>query len=436
MWIGLELFPINQQFDIDQFCERNCKITKVFEKRKLVFGKSNYPQYLMTFDQFISKITRVSDEAINFIFNLQEEIKKGRINDDTFRAPNDLISNLQKLTSYFYSQYSDDSKSENINKFLTQMKDIFIQLKNYISAVDNELKYKVEVMWKAAYHQFDIKPVFDDGYKLPIPINKSTKHHFYFTHPFRTIKDTNFISNPILSADNGSIFCSFDSLNCNLGSFVPSLCSRKITMNFISFIDEPFTMKLKTNSKYENLFPLRQSHFSKGESVQILFLLPEVKSKEPENHNISTTIIFESDKLNKKTLSCSFSVQIVPLSFLISCKQSKLSFQNNTFYVCKDTFIPSQFLTFSIKNFYLKEPTNVKYQLISLDKNTATKPTITHKYDELELQIPKSNSVKRLNAELKLNFSGSFSTSILIDSIIIPFDFEFEVYDPVFKKFG
>ena len=95
-WSLLKLYPINSYFDIEQYCNKNYKESKVFTKPTLSFGIS-YSYYGLNSGQFISKITHTSDDAINFVNNLYSELKTTHINDNTFRAPDELMNEIKSL---------------------------------------------------------------------------------------------------------------------------------------------------------------------------------------------------------------------------------------------------------------------------------------------------------------------------------------------------
>ena len=78
------------------------------------------------------------------------------------------------------------------------------------------------------------------------------------------------------------------------------------------------------------------------------------------------------------------------------------------------------------------------YKIESLENNTSEKSDIKKDKEHLELTLGKKddNLLKRLICKLYLNFNNVFNFIINIDCYLIPFDFNFEVYDYNKKSFS
>jgi hypothetical protein len=115
-------------------------------------------------------------------------------------------------------------------------------------------------------------------------------------------------------------------------------------------------------------------------------------------------------------------MMILPQVIHVSCKNNELS-------LCSDKLIGDSTLNFLIKNYNKEEILEYKYQIQSLVGNVAPKPDINIHSDKMQLAIPKVENPTKLHFSLSLKFSGKLTTKIIIDSIIIPFNYSFYVYD-------
>lgn len=62
-WSKITIYPINDNFDLNKYCNDNYIESKIFAKATLSMGS----YYSITPIQFISKITAVSIDTINFV---------------------------------------------------------------------------------------------------------------------------------------------------------------------------------------------------------------------------------------------------------------------------------------------------------------------------------------------------------------------------------
>ena len=414
--IELKSFP--DTFDFDQYYQDfldsplNYNIT-------LIIGQKFTPE------DFIKNIGEAVTETTDFVKSIRTELEENKINSGTFEKPHKIKNNIaNSLLNNFCSMFSDGDRPYEINKMLQKGKKMFDQLLVHISTVESSLKSHIEAKWKLLHNSNPLPCIFDPKYELPIPrkVSKNIPKDL-----FNKMANTSYFSTPFLYVENDSIVY-YGSLNFSIGPIIPSLYSKRIAMNFISFIEKPFSMNIQTDEKYSSLFTHKPT-FLPNDLVQIFISLQNLSTSKEEIHNVHTKITFKSEKLKEKTVTCVFSIKVLPLSFLISCDEYLLSFKDNAFYVCVDQLNSLSKLTFSIQNYYLEDQ-NFVYQIARLVDNTHPKPEVklNEKRDKLELQLERINEVKRLHCELKLKFSDQLSTSIIIDCIVIPFDFEFSVY--------
>ena len=426
-WSECTISPISKKFEIDAYCKSKVKSVKP------IIASIYFGQYI-SYNKFIKSIYDTTGKIISSVAILDKNLHHNIIDKTTFEIIDDSIDQTKYLINNFSVSFQDKSTCPQVQNLLPDLKTIFNQLYEYLRIINSMLKNKIDVMWKASYENSTslVKAFLKRKYELPFPNVQTRKP--YSLNLLKNVVNNDFFSNPILSVDKGSIVCCFKSLNCHIGPIVPSIyASKRARVNFISFIEESFSMQIEIvnqnqKDKYQHIFSSKGS-FSNGELVQIFVSLPD------EDVDIETRIHFTSEKLKELFLPCKFSFKILPLSFLISCSGQQLSFAGDAFYLCKDYLISSTILSFNIQNYYLKEKINYEYQILSQNDNTSPEPEIRINQNKLELAIPKIRDVKKLHAELKLKFSDKLITSIFINSVIIPFDFAFDVYDTDSKRY-
>lgn len=376
---------------------------------------------------YIELIQKTTSDIIDFVDELKIEFETQELNDNTFKRPVEILAKIQDLADNCSVKFSDKDKCPAIDSVLNEIKQKFVQLQIYINPINKVLKNEIENSWKASINSFN--SVFNNKYNLPIPRNIDNDVHCPI-QLFRNMKYAE-LSSPILNIEKDNIVCFPNSLHCSIGPIIPSLYSKSIKINFISFVDHPLSLYIDTEEKYKDLFSSKDT-FQKGEMVQISFSLQSLLPQKVEEFTIHSVLHFSSPHLNELDLPCEFLVKVAPLSILISCTQHPLSYKDGIFYLCTDKIISLSKISFSIQNYYLLDNSNLVYQISSLDDNTV--PDLNHHFNikekTLQLEIPSIDKVKRLHGEVKLKFSDNFSTSIIIDAAVIPFDFQFDIYDP------
>lgn len=195
-------------------------------------------------------------------------------------------------------------------------------------------------------------------------------------------------------------------------------------MNFVSCINSPFLIEVKTDDEHKDWFQTKSVN-NPGEPCQIFIKLPPSnKSNKIENISVETILAMKliNSDLNSLEIPCKFNFIIVPLSILISCKEYPLSMHNNNFYLCAPNIQPNSKLTFQFENKYIKESYKIAYQLNDFDDNDAEKPEVVYNSNENELFLMIKNVVNatRLHCMLIIRFSEDLDFVVKIDSIIAP----------------
>jgi hypothetical protein len=175
--------------------------------------------------------------------------------------------------------------------------------------------------------------------------------------------------------------------------------------------------------------------------AQLEITIPKINAEktDKELYNIKCQIQFNSPGSTSCLLDCEFNIEVIPLNIIIYCKEYNLAKIDNENYKLCLTHIPSGSpINLYFKNYNIDNVLNFTYKIESLENNTSEKPDIKRDKEHLELTLGKKddNLLKRLVCKLYLNFNNIFNFIINIDCYLIPFDFNFEVYDYNNKSFS
>lgn len=152
-----------------------------------------------------------------------------------------------------------------------------------------------------------------------------------------------FLSSPFLSlGDDDSITCSFKELECTIGSFIPSLYSGRVTINFISFIDNPITIEIETKEKeYQSWF--YSTTFNAKDIAKIYISLSNSKLEKDEKFDIEADILISSPGKESLLLPAIFHIVLAPQIIYLSCDKYQLALnKNNSFYLCTEKLISNE----------------------------------------------------------------------------------------------
>ena len=139
-------------------------------------------------------------------------------------------------------------------------------------------------------------------------------------------------------------------------------------------------------------------------------------------------------------LECKIIIKTMPIKSILSCDQYSLLYQNQKFILNCDKLISGEEISFKLKNFNSSLNRYLAYRIIALENNSANQPQFSRKNkNKVFFTVPEYNKVHdsqipRLNCLFELVFNDN-KISILIDAIIIPIEFNFELYDYYDKDF-
>ena len=418
------LKPYKDDYNIDENFINNYpenEMKKLPTKAKLKFSKD------IEYKEYIKDILLLRNIINQFSQNFQTK----NINQYEFESLKDAITLIKKLN---IQQYQIDISQE-IQILLEDFVNLLPQIKKDLNEIKDEIDNKYRTLFILNCNKGLISHL-ESQYKLPVlkKIPRISEKDI-----FKSIITDKLISSPILSVKDNKIVCCFDSLTCTINPMTPSIYSKKISLNLISFIDESIHVNIETDQKYSQLISSK-GDFSKDDLVQIFISLPNLLSHQPEDLNIKMNIHITSQTLQELSLPCNISIKLLPISFLIKCKQFKLAYNENSFYLCTDQVVSKTKLNFSLQNYYYNSSKMIyDIKLSSFDDNTAPEPLISgsnNTKNGIRIEIPYVEEVKHLHAAILFKFSDQFSTSIIIDAALIPFDFAFEIYDPRLKQYA
>jgi len=430
----IKLYPLKTDTDYRNQFEIKYKVYTKKSAPSLIFGKDYNNQ--KDSKSFINMLQQFNKKIDTFIYDIQKEFSTGDVNDESFKKPKYIIEYIKNIQNYFNVKYTDGKESEKIQNLLNNLiYDLDQILKDTKSFQYFFIEKNIKNDWIDS-SQFN--SIFNSihHYSLPFPSDKPEIGKINLLN----IENIEYLSSPILSIDKNSISCCYNALNITIGPIIPILYSKKTTMNFISFIDNPVTVDIenvtsKDGHDYSRWFAAKHT-FTSGEIIQIFISLPPPVNKDIENIEISLNLIIQSPPYTELNIPCTFFITLLPLSILLSCNEYSLSYYDGSFNLCTQYLMSNSDLSLKIQNNNHKDAVNFAYQIESCDDNESPKPDVNKSKNGLSIHIPSlSNKIQRLHFNLHLQFSEKFSTEVRVNATIIPFDYSFYIYDFTKKKY-
>ena len=167
------------------------------------------------------------------------------------------------------------------------------------------------------------------------------------------------------------------------------------------------------------------------ESIQIEIYIPNcVKKGKKENQRIKRSL-----KLTAGNTTFNLEVEVtiltISIELLLSCDNYKLEYFNDNYYLKVNQLFSDDQIKLNIQNYLEGENLLIKTRIDSLDGNTSKEPIIELKEYNVIINISKlsKKDVKRLNCRVEFYISQSYKMPIIIDTVIMPTDYSFKVYD-------
>ena len=401
-------------------------------------------EFLELLDEYFEKLKNIGE-----LFNIFEEDKKNktiiRIKSKMENINNMkqmLITSTEQLRKYCKVEFSNNSYTclgtqgaiNDLLKKINQMEEYMNKLiklinsKQLISKINkiNEIKDEYEF--------------FRRKIRLFLPKEKISDKRVDFSS---LDEKSDLLKLPIISSINNSITCSYPNLRLNFGPYVSSFYSEPIIINFTSLIKTLSIMVEDIDPKFKNL--LKCSYDSANGLAQLKINIPKMSHPEKDNKelfNIKCKLEFSSPNTEKCLLDCEFNIEVIPFNIIAYCKEynlSKISDNNDDNFILYLSKIKSgKSINICFKNYNINKKLEYSFQTVEMKNNTAEKPVISKNEDSLQLTLGKENetSIKRLVCELIVRFLNSKIIKIKIDCFLIPFDFEFKIFDYNSRSFN
>ena len=282
---------------------------------------------------------------------------------------------------------------------------------------------------------------------------------------FSEIKENNLLSIPIISVDSQSeeIFCSYNEININMDPFYPSLLSEpfKIYIMTISNLTMLIDMKEKKQNIIKNYHVIDSAdnlvridnEIKNNRSIEISVKPPKVKDifLEKEVHWLKFYLEIscknndeKKQNYNKKPfrLPINIKMNLMPIIIKIISNNKKLEIENNNFIINSNLYKGEE-IKFSLQQVQNNVRVKLKplIQIEGVKNNNSRKPLISFTNEEENsnfcIIIPKNDNNKKYNMKANINlfYTEKVKFSIKINSELLDFDYQLNLFDYESKKF-
>ena len=158
--------------------------------------------------------------------------------------------------------------------------------------------------------------------------------------------------------------------------------------------------------------------------------IPKKEINDIISYNLKTQIELTLENKPKFNINCEINITLIPIKILLFNEQFNFKYtQSKTFLFCLSEIFEDEDIILNLKNYYQikNKDLNPELQLITYDDNTANKPKIVFKNQQIIIKGQFSSF--KLHFLLNVYISQNFVIPIEINCNIIPFDYSFEVFD-------
>ena len=443
---------------------------------------------------FFSKLEKIKMSLEHFQLFIDDCKKGNRINDQIIEEYNSFSLNLKDLLKD--CAIEDKDITEKMTNLLMEIDNSLIPIDNDLELFNQEFK---DELWQTIKDFNEINDetfIFSVDCSLPSEPFLSDK---YLPINFKNLNDSdNDFSLPIISENKkeNRLQCSYDKLIQEIGPICPLFYSKPIKINFLLFIDDDLTIKvqnLKEDKEEKDIEKEMEENLDKKEkekkegendkkkednegdeninfnilendeiiedyseyvkvtekikkedkNILIQIKIPNAKREDKEERHIIPFILhFESIKGLKLNLECKITVKTIPIKSLLSCEKYQLIYKDKKFYLNTDKLFSGEEINFMLTN-YPKSSLSRFFcsRIVALENNSAEQPKFSKENNnEVALEVPKfkkthESQIPRLNCLFELVLNENYKIPIIIDCIIIPIEFSFEIYDYYNKNF-
>jgi len=296
---------------------------------------------------------------------------------------------------------------------------------------------------------------------LSLPINKS--HYINFDN----LNINSFLlTKPIITKVKGELKCNYKKISIQKGPFCSELYSKPMILNIMSLVDEDLEAEIHEIYDQEsqennsinidenikeierkdddlNKYMRVQNYIQAKENIQIEIYLPKnVNRKEIENQIIRRILELKT-KEDHFQIEIEIKILTVPLKLLLSCKNYKLEYMNDSYYLKTNELFSNEELIFNIQNYFGEEKRKMKIsnKILELKGNTSPGPDIEVRDNKIKINLKYYKKrlierlIERLNCKIIFYFGKFYEIPIVLNSAIIPSENIFQVYDFLNKCF-
>ena len=421
-------------------------------------------------NDFLEKINKLKTNLEYFIEFIDKCFEGKLITEDIIENKTIFSKNLKDLLKDFAIE--DKDLSDDMINLLKSIENDLVPIENELEKFINDFNDKVLTIIKEFNEIKDENSIFSIDCSLPFkPILKDN----YLPINFKNLDDShNDFSLPIISENKNEnkLQCSYDKLIQEIGPLCPSFYSNPILINILLFVDDDIIIKTKKNEENKNeneeeeqelekekyeiekeecdiiedfseLVSVTQKAKKEDKNIVIQIKVPKAREEnKDEKHIISFILDFESTKGLKLSLDCKIIIKTIPIKSILSSNKYSFLYQNQKYILNTDTLFSGEQIIFTLKNY----PNSSLHRyfgsrIVALENNSADQPRFSREnFDEVTLDIPKyikthESQIPRLNCLFELVLNDNYTIPIDIDALIIPNEFNFELYDYYDKDF-
>ena len=458
------------------------KFTHTSEPKKVNFkGRS--------FDEISSEINDLKSILIEIKNNLTS-LKKGYFESLNLE---EIKEKYKKNTDDLKIHFDIKNNEINDSIDFTQITEIKTKLEEYLISIQNELELLCDEKEKILGNNTkkiieDLDKIYIDNYNMPL-LPEEKPHDINYDN---LNIDSSLLSMPMISKKDGVLKCNYNKISFQKGPFYPELYSKPIILNIVSLVDEEIFAEIQefpeeeiikeekeeeeneiisnnnnkesqekeeSEEKEENEKNFNESkednnisqnipiynrkdldsykymkvknYIRPREQIQIEIYIPNLLEKgKKENQRIRRLL-----KLTSGNTNCQVEIEMkiltLPIETLLSCKDYQLEFIKGNYHLKANKLFAKEKLNFDIQNYIQGESYTIKERIDSLEGNTSKQPKINIEENKIIVNIPdvENNEPKRIYCKIECYISQNYKIPIIIDSVIIPIYYTFQVYD-------
>ena len=466
------IIPFDQFFDVNkkQYSKYNLKsldIIKNFLEEKIPKEKNINPpkvEFNKTEDIFFERINGFHEYLDELI--IMKNFKEGNINNKDIKVIN--IFNKFKIGQI---KFIKETGFTNVKGYLNNLSEIFKNINTMIKTIQTELddlstKYSKNILPFISPLNFNKKGrLFPNSFKIPDIKNIEEYTNFNFDKIDKDKAKSLFV--PIINKENSKLQCCFKALNFVFGPFCPSFYKDPIKVSLRSRLNEKIYAKIcpkeqnekeEENNEEENIRDNKgiipgdlknlyiDKEINQGKNIDLLITIPSLLKEDDGKEKkyrflgklvISTEKEFPLNSPNTLILDINIIVKTISISLLFSNDKYEMEYKNGRFYLQANELFSNEELLFKFENFRVNNDVHFKVKCKSLEGNSSN---IKPKFNEenknfIKITAPEVKNPCRLKCLFEFYFNKKDKIQLIIDAVLKPIIFSFEIYDFEKKEF-